>query len=238
MTGPAAGEDGPLVLALETATSAPSVAVLQGERALAAIGAEPGASAAAFVLPAVDAALRSAGVGLGELALMAVAIGPGSFTGLRVGLATVKGLAFAGHPPVAAVPTLEALCLAAGSAAFAVAAILDARRGEVYAAAYGPGPEGPVALVPEDLYPVAALADRLPAGCRLCGEGAGLLPPGVSGSPPVALEADRLPARAVGRLGLRALARGGLRPGAALVPHYLRRAEAEARRTGEPRERP
>lgn len=224
------------MLAIESATSEPSVALLSGPKVLAERTGPRGASPAEVVLPAVEAVLREAQVALASVSLFAVAIGPGSFTGLRVGLASVKGLAFASGTQVAAVPTLEALCFAAGSAAAPVAALLDARRGEVYAAAYGPGADvdAAAALVPEGLYLPAAFAARLPAGCRLVGDGALLHATtlGSMGFASVGPTSAGCAAAAVGRLGLRLLARGEVHDPARLVPRYLRRAEAEARRVG------
>lgn len=202
--------------------------------------ADTGAPTAESILPCVDRALRDAGVGLSEVSVFALAIGPGSFTGLRVGLATVKGLAFAQPRPVAAVPTLLALALAAGSDRTPVAALLDARRGEVYAAAFAPGDgrSGDESLVPEGLYTPLALMSLLPPGCAFAGDGATLhasefLAAGFAEARWIFEEPSGV---AVGRLGAHLYARGAVHAAAVVVPHYLRRAEAEARRTGEPRE--
>jgi tRNA threonylcarbamoyladenosine biosynthesis protein TsaB len=219
----------PLVLAIESATAAPSVALVEGDRTLALASARPGASAAATVLALVEAVLVDASVRLSRVELFAVAIGPGSFTGLRVGLATVKGLAFASAAPAADVSTLEALALAAGSQRSRVAALLDARRGDVYAAAFGPGERE---LLAEGLYPAAVVAERLATGCILTGDGARLHRDLFAGAACSPAEPCMSPAEAVARLGLRRLERGLARPAAELVPHYLRRAEAEARRLG------
>lgn len=177
------------------------------------------------------AGLEEAGVALSQVGLFALAVGPGSFTGLRVGLATVQGLAFEGSAPAAPISALEALALAAGGEEAVVAALLDARRGDVYAAAFGPGDARPL---PEGLYRAEDLARRLPAGCLLTGEGAachaGLLQAAGFRSASVAVCA---PAEAVGRLGLRLFRQGRAQPPGLVVPRYLRRAEAEARRTGE-----
>jgi tRNA threonylcarbamoyladenosine biosynthesis protein TsaB len=90
---------------------------------------------------------------------------------VRIGIATVKGLAFGSERPVAAVPTLAALALGAGDGSAAVAALLDARRGEVYAAIFGP--DG-APLAPDAVLTPDALAARLPPGTRIvAGEGAG-----------------------------------------------------------------
>jgi tRNA threonylcarbamoyladenosine biosynthesis protein TsaB len=231
-----------LVLAIESATVTPSVALLGGEDVLALRAARGGVDAAEFVLPAIEAVLADARAILADITLFAVAIGPGSFTGLRVGLATVKGLAFGTGTPVAPVPTLAALCLAAGSEASPVAALLDARRGEVYAAAFGPGGSAPgeFEILPEGLYTPSTLLARLPRGCRFIGDGAALHRDAlVEAGFEVEATGTSVDtgAEGVGRLGLRLEARGLARPAADLVPNYLRRAEAEARRTGEPLER-
>ncbi len=229
--------EGKLVLAIESATAAPSVALLAGAQVLALRSAVRGASAAQFVLPAVEAVLVEARIALEDLSLLALAIGPGSFTGLRVGLATVKGLAFGSGCPVAPVSTLAALCLAAGSESAPVAALLDARRGDVYAAAFGPAHDGgeEVALLPEGLYPAAVLGSSWGHGWRATGDGAPIVAAAAGGMGaaigPVVPFGPAAPA--VGRIGLRMLARGGACRAASLVPRYLRRAEAEVRRTGE-----
>ena len=102
----------PLLLALETATPAVSVALLRGEEVLAERRAAPG-PASETLLVAIDALLRGAQVEASGLEAFAVSIGPGSFTRLRVGIATAKGLAFGTGRPVAAVSSLAALARAA-----------------------------------------------------------------------------------------------------------------------------
>jgi tRNA threonylcarbamoyladenosine biosynthesis protein TsaB len=93
-----------------------------------------------FELPAaVDEALNSAGVRLSDLSAIAVAIGPGSFTGLRVGLSYAKGIAAARRISLVGVSSLDAMALCAGSALpeeASICPIIDARRGEVYAGLY------------------------------------------------------------------------------------------------------
>jgi tRNA threonylcarbamoyladenosine biosynthesis protein TsaB len=88
---------------------------------------------------AIDELLAAAGLALGDLRGIGVALGPGSFTGLRVGLSYAKGLARAAGIPLAGISTLDAMALTAGSdlpAGVVVCPVLDARRGEVYAALY------------------------------------------------------------------------------------------------------
>jgi tRNA threonylcarbamoyladenosine biosynthesis protein TsaB len=116
---------------------------LLGERLLGG-GEQPGA----VVVPIVSALLAEAGVGLEAVGAIALSIGPGSFTGLRIGLATVLGLTFTHDVPVVPVPTLAALSLAAGEhgAASQLVPVLDARKGQVYTGLY----RGGAACVLED----------------------------------------------------------------------------------------
>ena len=134
----------PLLLAVETATAAPSVALWRGDALLGERAADPGRATAEALLPALDALLADARVALAAVEGFAVSIGPGSFTGLRIGVATVKGLAFGTARPAVAVSTLAALARHAPGPA-PVAAVLDARRGEVYAAGFAARRAGPLA---------------------------------------------------------------------------------------------
>jgi tRNA threonylcarbamoyladenosine biosynthesis protein TsaB len=231
-----------LLLAIETATGCTSAALLRGEELLGEESAEPGAPTAECLLPAIDRLLARSGRTLAAVRAFAVSVGPGSFTGLRIGVATVKGLAFASARPVAAIPTLAALARGAGASGGVVVATLDAQRGELYAAGYA-APECWRPVVPEGLYGPDELVAMLPAECRIVGEadaraGAALR---ARLTPHQRLETGpaRMPrARDVGTLAVHALARGEGIPAEVLVPRYVRRAEAEARRLREPTEAP
>jgi tRNA threonylcarbamoyladenosine biosynthesis protein TsaB len=223
--------DAPLLLAVETATAAPSLALWRGDALVAERRTDAGRTTAEALLPALDALLAGAGASLAEVAAFAVSIGPGSFTGLRVGVATVKGLAFGTARPALAVSTLAAVARHAPGPE-PVAAVLDARRGEVYAAGFESGL--PAAWLPEGVVAIAALAGALPAGCRIVGEGAALCEEALRGkgfafAPPPHPETT---ARHVAALGARAWVRGEAIAAADLVPRYWRRAEAEVKRTG------
>jgi tRNA threonylcarbamoyladenosine biosynthesis protein TsaB len=215
------------------------VALLRGSELVAERRAPAHRPGSETLLPAIDALLRRAGCAPGALEAFAVCAGPGSFTGLRVGIATVKGLAFGSDVPVAAVGTLAALALRAPRTRDPIVALLDARRDEVYAAGFArDGDALRPGELPEGLYGAEALAARLPARCVLVGDGVPVcgeairaaLGPGVRCVPP---PRGRVRARDVGLLGLRLLARGEGVVAAELVPRYVRRAEAEVRRTGE-----
>jgi tRNA threonylcarbamoyladenosine biosynthesis protein TsaB len=221
----------PLLLAVETATAAPSVALWRGDELLGECAADPGRATAEELLPALDALLRQAGVELAAVEGFAVSIGPGSFTGLRIGVATVKGLAFGTGRRGVAVSTLAAIAAHAPGPGPA-AAVLDARRGEVYAAGFEGGRAAD--WLAEAVVPIASLADRLPAGCRVVGEGVPLCADALRGAdvalaPPPYRETT---ARHVARIAARAWSRGEAIAAGELVPRYLRRAEAEVKRTG------
>src|SRR5947208_15761431 len=127
------------VLAIETATSAQSVALLVEDRLLAYASYDGRGSGGGLLLPTVDHVLRKAGVAAKDLAAVAVSIRPGSFTGLRVGLATAKGLALGTGAAVVGVSTLEALAAAYEPAeAITSCTLLDAYRGQVYLAVFNP----------------------------------------------------------------------------------------------------
>ena len=139
-----------LILAFDTATDVATSALVDdgevlGERA----------SRAVTLLEDVDALLRQAGARTGDLQGLAVGTGPGSFTGLRVGLATARGLALSLGLPVAGVSTLDALAAGAPGAL----PVIDARRGEVFVLQ-----DEPRVLAPQDL--------QLDAGTVCVGDGA------------------------------------------------------------------
>jgi tRNA threonylcarbamoyladenosine biosynthesis protein TsaB len=234
----------PLLLSVESATRVMSVAVLRGETLLAEISTFDERVHSERLLPAIDRLLEIAELSLDEIEAFAVSIGPGSFTGLRIGLATVKGLAFGSERLVVGVPTLAALTVAAAGSAGPVAALLDARREEVYAACLaGPGDIG-APLIPDAVFTAGELSAALPRSCTVVvGEGAeGVAAEAAKrpGGGMVLLPATLGRTRAfhTGLLGVRLLARGEGQRSEELVPRYVRRAEAEVRRTGERFEEP
>lgn len=121
----------PLILSVETATLSGSVAISRGAEILGVVGGDPQISHSNTLLSDIDKLLNETQVALPDIDLFAVASGPGSFTGLRIGIATIKALAETLNRPSAGIPTLEAVALAAGVSEVLVA-LLPAGRGEVF----------------------------------------------------------------------------------------------------------
>lgn len=147
------------LLAVDTALSACSVAVLDGEQVLAHRFEPMERGHAEALAPMVEAAMAEAGIGFAELERLAVTVGPGTFTGQRVGLAFMRGLRVALKTPLVGVTTLAAMAAQAGAETGvpAAAALHDAKRGEVYFELLDEkGSSGPVLLPFEEA--VARLA--------------------------------------------------------------------------------
>jgi len=129
----------------------------------------------ARLLPAVRGVLEPLGLAPADVDLFAVAAGPGSFTGLRIGMATAKGLAFASSRPLVAYSTLETMALALEDTmphgvGHVICVMLDAGRGEVYRGLFRCEGGTAAALLPEAALPPHAAAAGIPEGCLLCGD--------------------------------------------------------------------
>ncbi len=124
------------ILAVDSSGNVCSAAVLQGERILAEIYVDNLKTHSETLAPMADACLTSAGLSVHDIDLFACAIGPGSFTGLRIGAGLIKAFAHASGKPAIGVNTLDALAYNLNGADEAVVPVIDARRGEVYTAVY------------------------------------------------------------------------------------------------------
>ena len=138
----------PLILAVETATLAGSLALARGDELISSSNGDPAVSHSNTLLADLDQLLTSTKTKLPEIDLFAVAAGPGSFTGLRIGIATLKALAATLARPCAAIPTLHAIALAGGAAEASVA-LLPAGRGELFAQLFSVANDGVVSALDE-----------------------------------------------------------------------------------------
>jgi tRNA threonylcarbamoyladenosine biosynthesis protein TsaB len=165
----------PLILSLDTATLAGSVAVSSGSTILAKRVGRPDVSHSNTLLSDINEILSGVSLSVRDIDLFAVANGPGSFTGLRIGLATVKALATTLDRPCVGIPTLEAIALSAGIAD-TIVGLLPAGRGEVFVQMFSTLDGGVIALdQPQHLAPERAI-DKYTArsGIRWAGDGAQL----------------------------------------------------------------
>ena len=163
-----------LLLTIDTSSSAGSVAVSRGESLLGEILLNTSATHSDRLLVAARRLLLDLGVRLSDVAAFAVVIGPGSFTGLRVGVATVKGLAFASGKPVIGVSSLRTLAMQAPFSSHPVCTLLDARKKEVYAGLFQWERGVPAPLGPERVIAPEALLDQITGDVLFIGSGSEL----------------------------------------------------------------
>lgn len=213
------------ILAVDTTTERGSVAVVENGELLGELRLHAGAAHSRRVLPAVDFLLQGLDSPLSSIDGYAVATGPGSFTGLRIGISTVQGLAL-GHPrPCLGVSALDVLAVRARGAAESLAAVMDAWRGEVYAALYdglARLQEGPFAEHPE------VFARRAPKRSAYLGAGALRYREAILAHDGEAVFPERslFLAGTLGRLAEPRLAAGEGHGPEALRPLYLREVDA------------
>ena len=137
------------VLGIETATLMGGVALMSEAGLISEYRMGVEARHSERLLPAIDHLLTQSRSSLSEISAIAVSAGPGSYTGLRVGLAVAKGLAMGANLPLVMVPTLEAHAAAFSHGQRLIAPMLDARRGQVYWALFDPRPEGLTRVYPD-----------------------------------------------------------------------------------------
>jgi tRNA threonylcarbamoyladenosine biosynthesis protein TsaB len=222
------------LLAVETATSWQSVALLDDDRVLARHDQHAPGGHAMLLLPAIDRILKEAGLRLSGIDGLVCSIGPGSFTGIRVGLSTCLGIRTATGLPLVLVPTLEAMASNVEEHRLPICPVLTSRKGEVYWAVFHWTDEHVLERVlDERVGSPQALAKSLSRKTLLVGDGW----PAVESEIRAALTASvtileaplsAASAVAVGMIGRKKLLRGE-GAGSVIAPLYVQRAEAELR---------
>ena len=165
------------ILALETSARACSAAVTQDGQILAACCQNSGLTHSRTLMPMVESMLKNADLTLDGMDAVAVAAGPGSFTGIRIGVAAAKGLAFAAEKPAVGVSTLSALARNAAFADGLIVCAMDARRNQVYNADFAAENGVLTRLTPDRAISLGDLAEELQNESRpitLAGDGAHL----------------------------------------------------------------
>ena len=222
------------ILALETSAKAVSAAITEDGRVLASGYQDTGLTHSRTLMPIVEHLFQNTGLSPESVDAIAVAVGPGSFTGIRIGVSAAKGLAFALDKPAVGVSTLAAMARNAAFAGGLIVCAMDARRQQVYNALFAAEDGVLTRLTPDRAVSLADLAEELRAdprpktvvgdGAAMCAdflEAAGvpcrLAPPHLvmQNAMSVALEAEALAAR------------GGLVSAQDLAPVYLRPPQAE-----------
>jgi len=163
---------GELLLVVDTATPAGSVAVSRGPELLGEVLLNVRANHTDRLLEVIRQLLKNLDLTLSQFDSFGVVLGPGSFTGLRVGVATVKGLALAMGKPVVGVSSLATLAQQVPFSVFPVCALLDARKAEVYAGLFHRQADRLVPLGPEAVLPPEKLLASLPGDVLFVGNGA------------------------------------------------------------------
>jgi len=220
------------ILGIESSTKTGSIAIVYEKGVIAQYSLNIEVTHSERLMSTVDRVLKDTALTIADISGFAVAIGPGSFTGLRIGLATVKGLALATNKPVAAVPTLQALAWNLSYSAYPICPLLDARKNEVYAAMYRFDGNTLVYLMPEVVISLSKLADRISEKTLFTGEASYLFRDDIE-----KIFGDRalfaphsaiLPSAAtVAEIGLAMIKSGKQADPDGLTPMYLRRPEAE-----------
>ena len=232
-----------LILAIDTSTHAGSIALLRDSKVLAEVSAREDTPYSTRLFRDLELLQSRAQFCMNQIDLFAVAAGPGSFTGLRVGLTAVKGWAEVYGKPIAAVSGLEAIAAQANASDDRISPFLDARRGHVFGSTYRRGPDQPKELQLVGEAAILTIEEFLRQVKQNCGTRRALL---VSATPqvlPRALVESILPgaqieqvseslAPTIGRLGFGRANRGDLVDALGLDANYIRRSDAEVARTG------
>ncbi|KAF1085459.1 tRNA threonylcarbamoyladenosine biosynthesis protein TsaB [Sporotomaculum syntrophicum] len=224
-----------IVLGIEAATPVAAVAVATEGKILAERMVNNRRTHSVNLLPMIKDSLADAGINKEQLTGIAVSIGPGSFTGLRIGLSTARSLAQVLNLPLAGVPTLDALAYPLTGHAGLVCPLLNARKNEVYTALYHSTGTGQECLVPARAAGIQELLQLLEGyneQVTFIGDGLaeyiGVIKSHMgarAGLAPVCTSFPR--GAAVAELGLQLLQKGAVSDPLTLLPYYLRESEAE-----------
>jgi tRNA threonylcarbamoyladenosine biosynthesis protein TsaB len=165
------------ILALESSAKAASVALMTGRELTAQYFQNSGLTHSRTLMKMVENLLSNLGLAACDLDLIAVAYGPGSFTGVRIGVSAAIGLAWGADKPVCGVSTLEAMAQLAEYPGHIICPVMDARRQQVYTASFRWQEGRPVRICPDRAVPVETLIEEARAACEpflLLGDGAQL----------------------------------------------------------------
>lgn len=220
------------VLGIDTSTMTAGVGLVDDHEILVDLRFDVKVTYSEILMPTIQEALKMVGLKVADLDGFTVCIGPGSFTGLRIGLSTVKGLCFATGKPLAGVPSLDALASHSLFCRHQVAPLLDAKKNEVYAALYETGDGESIRRSDFWATDVEGLARKIDRETLFVGPGARLyrkeLVDLLGKKAYFAIHEQSMPSGAsIARIGAGKLARGQTEHLSRLEPLYIRKSEAE-----------
>lgn len=220
------------VLALETATMAGSIAIIEDNELIGEARININVAHAERLMSTVDWLLKASRLTVQDIDAFAVSIGPGSFTGLRIGLSTAKGFSYAAAKPLVPVPTLDAFARTLPFCAHFICPMLDARRNEVYAGLYKWESNICSKIVPETAVNPADFIRNFHSPTVFLGEGAKVYMKLIAGAlkdnARFAPASQMTPsASTVATIAIEKLKKGIVTDPVGLAPFYLRRSEAE-----------
>ena len=160
------------ILAVDTASVSGSVALLKDDCPIVETVIRSGQNHSITILPAIAELLQTARIEMADVDAFALTTGPGSFTGLRIGISLIKGFALAASKPVVGVSTLDALAMNLFASRYPICPLLDAKRGQVYTSLYEPDPKGfPKRIRPEMVEEPRHFLESIPTPVILTGDG-------------------------------------------------------------------
>ena len=226
-----------IILAFDGTAKCASCAILRDDICLGEYNVDNGLTQSELLLPMAESLMKSLRLNFSDVELYATSVGPGSFTGVRIGAALVKGLAFGKNVPCAEVSTLEALAENARGLRGIIVPAMDARRGQVYTAIFRCDGENLTRLTEDIAISITELGERLrefDEPIYLTGDGYGVAKKGLTAAglqienTPVALRNQS--AASVARVALRQFKEGKTVSDTELSPTYLRLPQAERER--------
>jgi tRNA threonylcarbamoyladenosine biosynthesis protein TsaB len=221
------------ILALESSAKAASVAVCEDRELLVQYFQQTGLTHSRTLLKMAEDLLRTSGIQLSEIDVVAVASGPGSFTGVRIGVSAAIGLAWGAELKVCGVSTLEAMAYNTEEPGYVICPVMDARRSQVYNAAFKNEDGNPVRLTPDRAISVEELAAEAGKDGRpylLLGDGAQMCHKAFTSSGvPCRMAPPLLRAQTAWGVACASVDAPKLRPDQ-LQPNYLRVSQAERER--------
>ncbi len=224
-----------IILALDSTAEVSTVAVCDRERLLSEIIVNTGNTHSATLLPAVEQALKMAEITVDDVNVFACSTGPGSFTGVRIGAATVKGIAYGKNKPCVSVSTLEALAFNLADRDGIICPVMNARRQQVYNALFANNDGELVRLCPDRALSISELDEELSTKALpiyLCGDGYGITESGFKKTKvnKVSIRQRYQSAYSVAQIALKKYENNETVNDCELVPIYLRPSQAERER--------